>query len=67
MVFLLGCEDEKLGTDLGVTNVVLPDISEESLGTEITIQEMALSTVMYWLFLPFQEVLNSPSTWKPEK
>ena len=38
MVFLLGCEDEKLGTDLGVTNVVLPDISEESLGTEITIQ-----------------------------
>ena len=30
MVFLLGCEDEKLGTDLGVTNVVLPDISEES-------------------------------------
>ncbi len=23
MVFLLGCEDEKLGTDLGVTNVVL--------------------------------------------
>lgn len=28
MVFLLGCEDEKLGTDLGVTNVVLPDISE---------------------------------------
>lgn len=27
MVFLLGCEDEKLGTDLGVTNVVLPDIS----------------------------------------
>ena len=31
MVFLLGCEDEKLGTDLGVTNVVLPDISEESL------------------------------------
>lgn len=54
MVFLLGCEDEKLGTDLGVTNVVLPDISEESLGTEITIQEMALSTVMYWLFLPFR-------------
>ncbi|MEB3374978.1 hypothetical protein SFC43_22920 [Bacteroides sp. CR5/BHMF/2] len=30
MVFLLGCEDEKLGTDTGVTNVVLPDISEES-------------------------------------
>ena len=54
MVFLLGCEDEKLGTDLGVTNVVLPDIS-------------ALSTVMYWLFLPFQEEPNSPSTWKPEK
>ena len=27
MVFLLGCEDEKLGTDLGVTNVVLPDLS----------------------------------------
>ena len=54
MVFLLGCEDEKLGTDLGVTNVV-------------PFREMALSTVMDWLFLPFQEVLNSPSTWKPEK
>lgn len=38
MIFLLGCEDEKFDVSLGVDNVILPDISEESLGTEITIQ-----------------------------
>lgn len=38
MIFLLGCEDEKFDVSLGVDNVILPDITEESLGTEITIQ-----------------------------
>ncbi len=33
-----GCEDEKVSNDLGITDVVLPDLSESSLGTEITIQ-----------------------------
>ena len=64
MVFLLGCEDEKLGTDLGVTNVVLPDISEESLGTEITIQGNGFIDCDVLALSPLS---NSPSTWKPEK
>jgi len=67
MVFLLGCEDEKLGTDLGVTNVVLPDISEESLGTEITIQGNGFIDCDVLALSPLQEEPNSPSTWKPEK
>ena len=67
MVFLLGCEDEKLGTDLGVTNVVLPIFRKNPWAQRLPFREMALSTVMYWLFLPFQEEPNSPSTWKPEK
>ena len=35
---LTACREETLGPDLGVTNVVLPDISEKSLGTEVTIR-----------------------------
>ena len=35
---LAACKEETLGPDLGVTNVVLPDISEKSLGTEVTIR-----------------------------
>ena len=66
MVFLLGCEDDKLGTDLGVTNVVLPDISEESLGTEITIQGNGFIDCDVLALSPLSGG-NSPSTWKPEK
>lgn len=54
MVFLLGCEDEKLGTDLGVTNVVLPDISEESWAQRLPFRKWLYRLWCTGSFSPFR-------------
>jgi hypothetical protein len=38
MIFLWGCKDEDFDISLGIDNVVLPDISENSFGQGITIR-----------------------------